>query len=404
MSASLAGISQAFGQFLVWTAHTAREGGAKQVCFLSREGVWLAARYEAMRAQACCPDDFPPARHLAVSRRSTYLAGFEAIEPDVLKPVLAQYRTASMRAVLTGLGLTEQDFQSAAIKIPGFAVLLQEPWRQDGSSAALLHAGPLAELLEMRRATQRDYLLRYLAQQDMLSDAEGPSFLADIGWRGSIQDNLGRLLPTRPLTGLYFHLQPFLTVQQSQLTKIAFLAPAQHHVLRRLRFGAPLEFLVCGNAPTVSGYTAYADGRVSAVLDKEELIPRGQQAAFARFQAEMADTMQNITVSTVPSPAKALEQTLAFLEHPPPAVAALYLASKRDERFGTGRIYTPDVLLGWRQILAALPDRKKRRAFIYKLAESGWPWAILQRDLPLVARFIRFLLLSADLIARKRSS
>lgn len=401
MSGNLTDISLAFGQFLVWTAQTARDRGAKRVYFLSREGVWLAARYEAMRAQARHPDDFPRAQHLAVSRRSTYLASFEAIGPDILRPVMAQYHTATIRAVLMGLGLTEQDLQSSALQAAGLANLLGEPWQQGGRLTHMLGGGALAEFLEKRRATQRNYLLRYLMQEGVLSGPDGTTFLADIGWRGSIQDTLGRLLPEHKLTGLYFHLQPFLVPQQQHLTKIAFLAPKQHGVLRRLRFGAPLEFLVCGNAPTVSGYTAEHDGQVRAVMDREELVPPDKQATLAGFQAKMAEAMQQCSVCTMPSPIKALAQTLAFLEQPPPAVAALYLASRRDERFGTGRIYMPDVRLRWRDCLAALLYKQKRQALIHKLAESGWPWAILYRDMPLLARFIQFLLLTADFRARK---
>ncbi|MFC7474684.1 hypothetical protein ACFQS7_09990 [Dankookia sp. GCM10030260] len=378
LAAEAARLGGAFGGYLRDVAATARQRRAPVVVFLSGEGRWFAATYERIRAATPEGRDLPPARHLAISRQASFLASLDRFDATALAPMLAQYNAASLGAVLGSLGL---DLSAAALASLGLDA--GRPWTDQAGRA--FGCAPLVRHIEARRQAQRSLLLAYLAQQGF--PTVGEALVADIGWRGSIQDNLGRLLPQARLHGCYFLLLAPFVAADPRCTRQSFLQP-DAATARRLRFGAPLELAVGNETGSVIGYA----GEAGEVRPVEAPAPR-TSGMLATFRAALAEAAARSTAG----PRQALAATLRFLEHPSRDFAALYFGSKRDERFGTGQVLASPPALTAGDLLAALAGSAARHRLGLALARSGWPWALLQRDLAWLLPVLRPALLRLDL-------
>lgn len=371
----------AFGGFLREVAATARQRRVTAVHFLSSEGRWFAAAYERLRATSPDGARVPPARHLPISRQASFLASLDTCDAASLAPLLAQYNAASLGAVLASLGI-----DCATAELAQLGLDVAAPWKDQGRRA--LACPSLMRRVDERRRQQRDLLRRYLAQQGFPNGAE--ALVADIGWRGSIQDNLVRLLPGTRLHGCYFVLLAPFVAPDPRCTRQSFLQP-DAATARRLRFGAPLELAVGSPQGSVIGY-----GTSAGVVHPVEGPPPGSAATMAArlagFRAAMAEAAAGQPVLRE----AALREVLRVLERPSPAFAALYLDCERDERFGTGRMVACPQPLRLGSLLGGLTDRAARHRLGLVLADSGWPWALLRRDLPWLLPLLRPVLLRLD--------
>jgi len=376
-------LGRAFAGFLAWTARKAREQEAERIWFLSREGRWFTRQYERMRRSGARPDRFPSAAHLPVSRLSTFLPSLEHIDEDALAPLLKQYGWRTTGAILGSLGF----FHAAptnlieALRREG---VLERPWRECGRQT--LARDEVRNHLEQYRARQRRNLLLFLKQRGISQDSPRV-FVADIGWRGSIQDNLARLLSGVRFTGLYFHLQPFFAEQLPNTEKHGFLNGEENSLsrstLRRLRFAAPLEFAVMDyHSGPVIGY------EVRGEIAQEETAPdpaAPDLEGLSRLRREMEGEIGRHDLESAADPEAAVSDVLNYLENPSAAIIDLFFSMPRDDFFGGGRVCVGADRIGYGSLLKALLNRNARQQLGWKLAESHWPWAVLRRDVPLLA-------------------
>ena len=382
-------IGAALGHYLIWLGHNAAREGPQRLYFLSREGAWLAAHYKRLRQLHPNGNAWPEPATLAVSRRSTLLPSLADISPASLAPLLAQYSKASAETVLYSLGLKlplPESRPASAKSLP-----LDRPWTEAGVATSILGDPWITATLERRRAAQRDALLRYLAQEDAMTC--GPLVVADIGWRGTIQDNLARLMPDRRVVGHYLALQPQLSPPPTNTNKYGFILGATdpHRLTRRLRFVAPLEFVASGATPSTRRYVIEGE-QARPVLDTLVVAPISSPA-FRILQEGVAEGMADAACVAEPSASFARRKVLKFLEAPPLALVSVFFEAWRDDRFGAGLLRRGAPSLRPTRLLSALMDKAERRALGLELAESGWPWGLLVRDMPFAAPLLRRLIL-----------
>jgi len=210
---------------------------------------------------------------------------------------------------------------------------------------ALLDDPVCRDALLAHVAAERALLADYLAESGV-RDGPEPVGLVDIGWRGTIQDNLARLLPHRPLHGYYLGLQGFLNPQAPNIVKRAYgpdlnRGPDHAELFRRL----PLIELLC--TPAVGSPIGYrrAGYRGVEVLrtDDEDHDSIPWQQAIAPFQAGVrhalpvwAEALGIHAVDSSELRAAALGCWRRIIERPPTVIEQASVALKHDERFGRG--------------------------------------------------------------------
>lgn len=186
------------------------EQGVEQVYFLSREGQPLKRMFDMYRERA---GGRITSYYLEVSRRSTLLPSLGPLAEENFGTLFRQYRRISLLEFLSSLGLEQQTKRIAqALGLPdGAEHRREEDFPTSETFTALKALTQFESLYESKRVARRRVFIDYTKE---LSGGALPVRLVvvDVGWKGTIQDNLFALLcregdtPVRAVTGYYVGL------------------------------------------------------------------------------------------------------------------------------------------------------------------------------------------------------
>lgn len=323
---------------LVAAAVEEAEGrGLDRVHYLSREGVFLSRVHDEV-TDILRPGGGPDAVHLAVSRRSTFGPSLSTFTPESLMDLWRMYPHQSLEALLISLGMNPQDLAESAARHRLDPAQVIEAIHLDDRVAGFLSDARVQEEIGRVNGERRRALLDYLASRTDLDREE--LVVVDVGWRGTVQDNLSRLLPNAHLVGWYLALFPFLNPQPANGEKhalgpdgnegqdIAFMEPP-----------AAVERPWTPAAPSVIDYRR-GPGGVEPILDEEVLDEAGRQD-IALFQDAVIEAapmvarwiVANGAATDVLRPLIADELNRYYAD-PEPGIADLWFDNAHDDTFG----------------------------------------------------------------------
>jgi FMN phosphatase YigB (HAD superfamily) len=316
--------------------------GDDKVYFFTREGHFLRSLYETIRGENPLNMDTPAAEILEVSRKATFAASLKELSASELKRMWSLYSKQSPYALCVSLNL-DLGLGAAAAKRTGldFDQPVASPDR-DPRFLAFLADAKFKSYAEKAIAKQRAGLLDYLAQKDIKPGVEQGLCVVDIGWRGTIQDNLSHLLE-RPIRGHYLALFGYLNQQPKLSSKLGWLGDGNIPGAPQLRDQvAPLEMIFNGPGGSVVGYEKNDDGVTRALTMLvageeaivEELAPfREGMLEGARILAKYVRLHGLMAEHLLPLSRKIAE---AFINTPPVALADTFSRLEHNESFGVG--------------------------------------------------------------------
>ncbi|XCN73554.1 MAG: HAD family hydrolase [Candidatus Electrothrix aestuarii] len=178
------------------------EKKVQDVVFFSKEGEFLKKLFDRMQ------DDLFGSRvirshYLLVSRKATFLASLRPLAGEDFARLFAYYRDIAPRDFLLSLNFEESLARSLCAEI-GIDYEARVP-NLAGSAefARLLAADSFQQVYEERRLQQRSNFLVYLDSLGIPYEQEGLT-IVDVGWKGSIQDNVYNILEGRVALQGYF--------------------------------------------------------------------------------------------------------------------------------------------------------------------------------------------------------
>ena len=177
--------------------------GYHEVFFLAREGEYLKKLFDYYVENSY--NEKIKSHYLYVSRKSTYLPSLKSIEKEDFSYLLNQYSYVTVKEFLKSLNLPNEDIDliekdlkdvfSFDYKIPNF---------KNSIEFRVLKKSPVfRESFERNRIEQNELFNKYIKQH---SDSKR-IMIVDIGWNGSIQDNIQNILGNSyDVSGCYFGL------------------------------------------------------------------------------------------------------------------------------------------------------------------------------------------------------
>ena len=270
--------------FALFVLAEARRRGIRRIHFLARDGYLpflLAQRIVARRG-----DDLDLV-YLHASRRSVTVPSLADDWPRIQQQLLDNYASQPLSRVLEFIDVAPE---TTATMLRGIDIDPARPIDAEFGVAEIQRLFDaqrtlIADALEARRAAA----LGYLGDAGFL--APGPRMVVDVGWRGSIQESLGRLakLPPDDVFGCYLGLLPdALRAAINPATTASYLFAFGHplpvmqdvwdgYILMELFFSAPHSSVV--------GYER-RDGSWQPMHGAEEEPGASQRkAAFEAIQA-----------------------------------------------------------------------------------------------------------------------
>jgi FMN phosphatase YigB (HAD superfamily) len=415
-SAFLLGVYTAplFIGFLVFVAERSILDKPGKLFFFTREGEFFSRVFQAL-----FPDKrfsglgLPSHQLLEVSRLATFCASLQEISTREMMRLWNLYSTQSVYALCKSLGLDPQQLNVLCVK---HRLALTEPvtypW-QDQRVIQLFEDTEFRTIVAGKIAAAREILMAYLRQAGWC-ESDRAVGIVDIGWRGTIQDNLALLLPATEISGYYLGLQRFLNDQPSNSLKHAF-GP---NLNQRMEFAhlldsvAPLESLCNSPHGSVTGYQRGQDHRVLAA----RWIDAAENAVYGRFTTHFQDGVIHAAghwAKYVSSHAIASDELrgsagriwASLLSRPPEQFLQAFTSLNHNETFGVGGFVHKKEAPNTLTVIRGFLTRSGRQGLVFFLKKNQWPRALWQRrDIGVVNRTLLVaLMLAARVYKRWRS-
>lgn len=196
--------------------------GVEDIFYQTREGETFIKVHELIRENNIYELELPKSKILEVSRVATFGASLKEISVTELLRLWSQYRTQSMKSLFKTLNIDIKKYEKIIRK---YGIdeneNIDEPWFNPSIhklfSDEEFRTGMNKELSEKRSA-----LVKFFESKKIYNDNK-PMLVVDLGWRGTIQDNLAYIYPQKHITGYYYALYDYYNVQPDNTSKFAYI-------------------------------------------------------------------------------------------------------------------------------------------------------------------------------------
>ena len=207
--------------FALWIAEQAILQKLDRLFFFTREGEFFHKIFCVINPFGLLSGHLvPPAEILEVSRLSTFASSMKDASIKEMTRIWSSFKIQSVSGLFITLGLDIEKF-SELLKTLNLhqTEIINDPL--NCPRLRLLFETPSFTQALMNSLTyQRSMLQRYLIQSGV--DKDDRIGIIDIGWRGSIQDNIALLIPDTHIYGMYLGLHRFINEQPFNAPKAAY--------------------------------------------------------------------------------------------------------------------------------------------------------------------------------------
>ena len=179
--------------------------GVENLFFLSREGEFLKKIFEQYQNDLY-GGQIVNCHYMIASRKSTYLASLGPLSDENFARLFYQYRDISLRGFLLSLNIPETIARAICIKIGVDFDIRYQNFPESEHFREIVDCRLFKETYKNCQRVHRDGFLKYLDTFGV-NFMEAGLYLVDVGWKGSIQDNIFDLLNKKvKVTGYYLGL------------------------------------------------------------------------------------------------------------------------------------------------------------------------------------------------------
>jgi hypothetical protein len=379
--------------FVMDTVERARSLGIRRIFFLAREGLTFLRIFGALkRAGALGPEPVPEARYLCLSRASTILPAMQSLGWDDLGRFWRHYPRQSLRRLLKNLSLPPEEFLplASAVGFRDFDRPIEDP-HADAEFSAFLSSREVHAAFARRRDAARDLLRDYLMWRGLWGESRVG--LLDIGWKGSMQDNLQRAFRGQDgfpvLDAFYLGLADPGEVSASSM-KHGFLADGRRGDVEEADFfrnTAIYEMVTQANHGSTIGYERGAHHPMSVypVLKQHDIerenaakffIPA--QRAVDDWTADFVDAWPLLRFSAAELKPGALAQALRYIRYPTRSEADAFLRYSHVESFGVHHVTRFGLDVRMKDLIG--PPKKVLAELQRRFEHTLWREAVVRRS------------------------
>lgn len=379
-----------FYSFVLFVIEEAIKNGFDTIFYLTREGYFFKEIHDAISRHNPLCISIPESKLLHVSRLSTYCASIRSFGTGELMRIWSLYSRQSLAQLFRTLNIDIAGY-AGDIARHGMDInnVVDMPW-EDVRFKSLLGDPSFVAKIEADIASRKERLLHYLSRQGIHNDAK-PLFIAEIGWRGTIQDNLACILPGKPIHGRYLGLMNYLNEQPLNSIKKSYGPNGNEKwddTIFPLLFGCVFEMLANTDRGSVSDYSIVGD-MVSPVIDHND-NEDGHFRSYTRFfqmgvlasVGTISRSIHRHAVSSFELREHFIRQLDQIVTNPPAVIAETFRHFHHNESFGSGRVevMAARMKFPYGSLFKSVINKKKRRDTVRKLFETRWPHALLKTD------------------------
>jgi FMN phosphatase YigB (HAD superfamily) len=332
--------------FALWIAKEAILQNLDRLYFLAREGEFFHKVFCTLFPQGrLSGHDLPPADILAVSRLSTFAPSMNNVSIQEMSRIWSLFKVQSVSGLFKTLGLDIGKFAELlkALDLKETEVI-SDP-ENSPELRQLFETAAFAEAAKAALESQANLLKGYLKQSGL--NAGERVGIVDIGWRGTIQDNISMLVPDSHFHGMYLGLRRFINSQSDNITKAAYLHDENNTDEPTALFTnfAAMELLCNSPCGSVIGYTL-EDGCITP----QRHVDEDENAAYDEFVGPFQEGVllaaqhwqsyiERYVVSSNDMSTMALHVWDTLRRAPDEGLVDVYLRTPQHDIFGYGDIF-----------------------------------------------------------------
>ncbi len=361
--------SYLFYRFARWMAKDCEAKGIKKIYFFTREGEFYKQFFDVIKPKQI------ESEILEVSRVATFCASLREVSTNELKRIWSLYSSQSMKALCKSLDIPLQKMEPLLAKhhISSLEEIIY-PWL-DERVKSLFEDKDFIELLNSEISTKRDLILKYFKSKGLENKKEDIA-IVDIGWRGTIQDNICYILPNCNIYGYYFALYDFLNEQPKNASKYGFLNQFKGGT-KFLANITPFE-MIC-NSPNGSTICYSEENGIHAVRKVDEQENQSYYKCISYVQKGIIDDIKEHHEDLNDEDnAKIFDVLTNIIYKPDYEVARAYFNLKHNEEFGVGDYVYKKRKFHYGWMFLAVLSRKYRTLFRESLIDSTWTQGFLK--------------------------
>lgn len=193
-----------------------------KIFYQTREGETFIKIHELIQENNIYEMNLPKSDILEVSRVATFGASLNELSISELLRLWSQYRTQSMKALFKTLNIDIKKYEKIIRKYDiDENENIIEPWFNPNVHK-LFSDVEFSTSINKELAQKRSELIKFFESKKIYND-DKPMLVVDLGWRGTIQDNLAYIFPQKQITGYYYALYDYYNVQPDNTQKFAYI-------------------------------------------------------------------------------------------------------------------------------------------------------------------------------------
>lgn len=377
-------ISLFFYGFIADMMESCIEKNIKKIYFFTREGEFYKEIFDVI-SKFYDENTVPKSYILEVSRLSTFVASLREFTLDEMMRLWNQYSIQSMAAMFKSLAM---DIGNVKVFLDRYSIdpneVLTYPWTLEPVQK-LFADQEFRSFMEEHIENKKSQLLDYCKNKDLTEDTSEEIAIVDIGWRGTIQDNLCYLFNKAMIHGYYVGLIQFLNKQPDNSRKYGYLDKCGF-ARALLTISTPFE-MIC-NSPNGStvGYNKNSDGITVAMRNNEKseddifftYTNKLQEKVLTDCAALGKYSYDNFIVSE-DIRCDAYESLKRFIYYPERSTVSSYFNLTHNEEFGVGAYVDKRTVFRPGLMFLAVFSKKKRQEFKDFLRNTTWPQGYLTK-------------------------
>ena len=237
------------------------------VYYATREGETFIKIHQIIKDDNPFGVELPDCDIIEVSRMGTFSASLKEMSIMELLRLWSQYREQSMKALFKTLAIDIKPYQKYMDK---YNIDIEEkilcPWF-DVKVQELFEDKEFIEDINKELKIKKEELLEYFEKSKNIVNDEKAMFMVDIGWRGTIQDNLAHIFTNKKIGGYYLTLYDYYNLQPKNTYKISYLNDKN---IRDNEVASMITLLEWIYNPGTGSVTGYKEGKAIRRAKEEE--------------------------------------------------------------------------------------------------------------------------------------
>lgn len=306
------------------------ENNMDNIFYQSREGETFIKVHKIIEDNNIFGRKIPNGDVIEVSRIATFAPSLKDFSISELMRLWSQYSVQSLDDLFKTLDIDIKDYKKSIEKFGiDSSKKIEKIWLDDRIKK-MFEDITLKEKIDIEIKKKRAELLKYFETKGIYQDSN-KIFVVDLGWRGTIQDNLAYIFEKKHIYGFYFALFDYYNKQPQNTTKQAFISDKK--VVDEYIKPLVVLFEMLFN-PESGSVVRYKDGKAirkikqteyNTVIDWTSHIQRGMiegvkvingyMKKYRPTDAEIDDYIFNIVKKTKEKPPKELVNAYYSLVH-----------------------------------------------------------------------------------------